>query len=264
MQCILRLQGEAVLTCDVLVISIFGFAAVLMQTWEATLAFASYALPNGGRPALIYTYMVAWFGFGAAILSMAEMASMAPTSGGKSTAARSRDRVLTLLSRLVGQYHWVSEFAPRSTQRILSYIVGWFSILAWAAGGIAGQCFSVGLQIEGLIILNSQTYEPQPWHLTLLAIGAVAVCVIFNTLFARKLPAVETVMLVFHTVGGYISHGFAHEDDTDHIPRFLRNLGHALDPCSEGTKQGGLDWPTSQRRMAIHRPCLHGRHYWWA
>lgn len=64
------------------VISIFAFAAVLMQTWEAILAFASYALLNGGRPALIYTFLVAWFGFGAAILSMAEMASMAPTSGG--------------------------------------------------------------------------------------------------------------------------------------------------------------------------------------
>lgn len=68
-------------------IPIFGFAAVLMVTWEAIMAASSYALPNGGRPALIWTYIVSLFGFGAAILSMAEMASMAPTSG--------------------GQYHWV-------------------------------------------------------------------------------------------------------------------------------------------------------------
>ncbi len=57
-------------------IPIFGFAAVLMITWEATLSSASYVLPNGGLPALIWTYVFSLFGFGAAILSMAEMASM--------------------------------------------------------------------------------------------------------------------------------------------------------------------------------------------
>ena len=45
----------------------------------------------------------------AAIASMAEMASMAPTTG--------------------GQYHWVSEFAPKSAQRELSYLVGWLCVL---------------------------------------------------------------------------------------------------------------------------------------
>jgi len=55
---------------------IFGFAAVLMITWEAIFSSASYILPNGGPAALIWMYLVSWFGFGAAILSMAEMASM--------------------------------------------------------------------------------------------------------------------------------------------------------------------------------------------
>lgn len=38
------------------------------------------------------------------MLSLAEMASMCPTSG--------------------GQYHWVSEFAPPKYQRFLSYMTG--------------------------------------------------------------------------------------------------------------------------------------------
>jgi amino acid transporter len=46
---------------------------------------------------------------GFVIASMAEMASMAPTSG--------------------GQYHWVSEFAPREHQRFLSYVVGQYHAL---------------------------------------------------------------------------------------------------------------------------------------
>lgn len=57
------------------------------------------------------------------------------------------------------------------------------------------------MQIQGLIVLNDPTYEPRPWHLTLLAIGVVAVCVIFNTLLARKLPVIEATMLALHIVG---------------------------------------------------------------
>ena len=77
---------------------------------------------------------------------------------------------------------------------------GWISVLAWQAG-ISGQSFSVGLQIQGIITLNDSTYIPQPWHSTLLAIAAVSVGCIFNTFFARKLPLIETLMLVLHILG---------------------------------------------------------------
>ena len=82
----------------------FGFSAVLMISWEAMLNATSYSIPNGGLPAMIWMYVVSLFGMGAAVVSMAEMASMAPTSG--------------------GQYHWVSEFAPKTLQKVLSYIIG--------------------------------------------------------------------------------------------------------------------------------------------
>lgn len=48
--------------------------------------------------------IITWVFVLAMIASLAEMASMAPTAG--------------------GQYHWVSEFAPPSFQKSLSYIVG--------------------------------------------------------------------------------------------------------------------------------------------
>jgi choline transport protein len=48
--------------------------------------------------------VITWVFVLALIASLAETASMAPTSG--------------------GQYHWVSEFAPPSFQKSLSYIVG--------------------------------------------------------------------------------------------------------------------------------------------
>merc|ERR1712000_457086 len=65
-------------------------------TWRSS---TRIGLINGGTAGLIWMYLVAWIGFLAVNTSMAEMASMAPTSG--------------------GQYHWVSEFAPRKYQKFM-------------------------------------------------------------------------------------------------------------------------------------------------
>jgi amino acid transporter len=56
------------------------------------------------RQALIWGYIAIVIGFLVVYANLSEMASMAPTSG--------------------GQYHWVSEFAPRSTQKLSSFITG--------------------------------------------------------------------------------------------------------------------------------------------
>ncbi|KAK5943161.1 hypothetical protein PMZ80_004167 [Knufia obscura] len=92
-------------------LSIFGFALILMATWQSLLGTIALALGNGGPSGLLYTYIVAYIGFTLTIASMAEMASMAPTSG--------------------GQYHWVSEFAPRHLQKLFSYFIGWLSVLGY-------------------------------------------------------------------------------------------------------------------------------------
>ncbi len=52
-----------------------------MGTWEAVLATVAFGLGNGGPGGLIWTYIATWIGFIFISLSMAEMASMAPTSG---------------------------------------------------------------------------------------------------------------------------------------------------------------------------------------
>lgn len=56
-------------------------------------------------------------------------------------------------------------------------------------------------QIQGLITLNNSSYNPQPWHGTLLVIGVVAFAIIFNTSVAKQLPKVEIGILVVHILG---------------------------------------------------------------
>ncbi|EUC36330.1 hypothetical protein COCVIDRAFT_38996 [Bipolaris victoriae FI3] len=161
-------------------VSIFGYSMVLMATWETVLTTLIIPLTNGGTGGAIVMFLVTAVCMGFVIVSMAEMASMAPTSG--------------------GQYHWVSEFAPRKHQKFLSYVVGWLCVLGWQTG-IASIAYLAGGQIQGLVILNNPDYIPERWHGTLLVIAVATFSIIFNTLLARKLPLVEGIVLVLHIFG---------------------------------------------------------------
>ncbi|KAE8154092.1 amino acid transporter [Aspergillus avenaceus] len=162
-------------------LSVLGFSAVLMCTWEAVLFGSENGLTNGGKGGMIYTYLGGLIGFSFVILSMAEMASMAPTSG--------------------GQYHWVSEFAPPSCQKVLSYITGWVCVLGWHTG-IAGCSYTVANMLVGLIAINyPDSYTYQPWHVTLLVIAVAVAALAFNTFLAQKLPLIEGIILIVHCFG---------------------------------------------------------------
>ncbi|KAI9732398.1 MAG: hypothetical protein M1834_001606 [Cirrosporium novae-zelandiae] len=161
-------------------LSILGFTCTLMATWESMLAVNSYALINGGFSGFIYIYIASFVGFFAVVLTMAEMASMAPTTG--------------------GQYHWVSEFSPPNMQKFLSYIVGWVCVLGWQTG-TASTAFIGGTLVQGLLTLNDPSYVAQRWHGTLIVIFISFVAVLFNTVLAKRLPLIEGIILVLHICG---------------------------------------------------------------
>ncbi|RMZ85559.1 hypothetical protein DV737_g597, partial [Chaetothyriales sp. CBS 132003] len=161
-------------------VSILGFTMLVMCSWETMLGTSIIGLINGGTAGLIWMFLVSWLGFICVNTSMAEMASMAPTSG--------------------GQYHWVSEFAPRKYQKFLSFIVGWLCVLGWQTGA-ANTAFLAGTQIQGLAILNYPNYVSQRWHGTLITFGVASFSVFFNTFLVRKLPLVEGIVLIIHIFG---------------------------------------------------------------
>lgn len=99
-----------------------------------------------------------------------------------------------------GQYHWVSEFAPPSIQKFLSYMVGWLCAIGWQVY-LAGVCFMVGSIIQGLLVLNVEGYVWHNWHGTLLTIAVLHLSVIFNTFLAAHLPSLEGGALILHLTG---------------------------------------------------------------
>ncbi|KAL8789180.1 MAG: hypothetical protein Q9213_001287 [Squamulea squamosa] len=161
-------------------ISILGFSAVLICTWELIFANLLFALTDGGTGGLFWGFTVTVIASIFIYLSVAEMASMSPTAG--------------------GQYHWVSEFAPAFCQKYLSFLSGWLLAMGWQSA-VVGLSFVAGTIIQGLIALQNPTYEPQQWHGTLLVIAVVLFCIVFNTSFAKKLPLIEGFILLLHIIG---------------------------------------------------------------
>ncbi|KAK0261593.1 hypothetical protein LTR35_017846 [Friedmanniomyces endolithicus] len=157
-----------------------GFASMVVCAWDGLLAYLYFILTDGGTGLLFWGFIAVAIGMLLVYASVAEMASMSPTSA--------------------GQYHWVSEFAPPRYQRLLSYFTGWLCAIGWQTF-LASVCFLVGTIIQGLIALNDDTYGYERWHGTLLTIAVICFAIVFNTLLAGKLPLTEGFAVIFHICG---------------------------------------------------------------
>ncbi|KAK4896490.1 hypothetical protein LTR27_005706 [Elasticomyces elasticus] len=162
-------------------LSVLGLSVTTMSTWVALLVTNTFALINGGLAGLVWTYFASWIFTFALAASLAEMASMAPTSG--------------------GQYHWVSEFGGKNS-KFLSYIVGWLAALGWQAL-IATTAYSAAVLILSMAAIYHPGYTMQNWHQSLLMIGIGLIGTIMNTFGAKRLPLLEGVVFVLHVFGWF-------------------------------------------------------------
>ncbi|MCJ1237280.1 hypothetical protein MMC14_005265 [Varicellaria rhodocarpa] len=135
---------------------------------------------NGGPVTLVYGFLFCWASALVTGASLAEMASMAPTSG--------------------GQYHWVTSLSPPKYSVFLSWFTGWVATLGWQANVAAGVFFSSTI-LQGLLVLNYPSYVFERWHGTLLLYAALLLCVLVNTVAARLLPKIEGFIMILHILG---------------------------------------------------------------
>ncbi|KAK6376338.1 hypothetical protein LTS17_006933 [Exophiala oligosperma] len=181
-------------------ITMLGFASTCIASWEGILTYLAFVLTDGGTPLLFWGFIACAIGQTLVYASIAEMASMSPTAG--------------------GQYHWVSEFAPKRMRKVLSYYSGtmipfpvwtyrtdipssgWLTAIGWQVYN-ASVCFLVGTMVQGLIVLNDPTYIYKRWHGTLLSMSTTVFCISFNTIFASRLPIIEGMILILHVVGWF-------------------------------------------------------------
>ncbi|KAL8783123.1 MAG: hypothetical protein Q9195_009485 [Heterodermia aff. obscurata] len=158
-------------------LSSIAFTSCVMGTWELLLCANNQGLLIGGPAGVFWSLVWAYIGQMFIVLSLAEMASIAPTAG--------------------GQYHWVSEFAPRTVQKTLSYASGWLSTLALQSF-LAVNCFLVARIVLGMIVLSHETFVPRQWHVTLLIMATVLGLATFNLFAGKHLALAETIFAAFH------------------------------------------------------------------
>ncbi|WPG98162.1 Hypothetical protein R9X50_00094800 [Acrodontium crateriforme] len=159
-------------------VGIIGFITILQATWESTLLANYFGLLNGGTAGVIWCTIATWLFMLCMIASLAECASIAPTAG--------------------GQYHWVSEFAPPSLQKSLSYVVGWCCCLGWIAGIPACAFQLAGLVQEMVLLGYPDANIQQLWQQTLIVFLFILLTVGFNIFFAHHLPLMEGIILFLH------------------------------------------------------------------
>lgn len=161
-------------------LSISAFTVVAMVGWIYVPNSTTSALVDGNTGGTIVMYLVNFAAFFFINLSLAEMASMAPTAG--------------------GQYHWASEYAPPSLQKSISYASGWLSALAWCCGTISGP-FLAGNLIQGMIVMMHPDYNQTAWKAYLYTFALITLIFLFNAFLSRKLPQVEGAVFVLVIIG---------------------------------------------------------------
>ncbi|RAO68089.1 uncharacterized protein BHQ10_004101 [Talaromyces amestolkiae] len=167
-----RMGKKPVLKRNFNVLSILGFSCTMLGTWEGVL--------GGGSGGAIYSFIFAWVGTILMFIVFAELASMAPTSG--------------------GQYHWAAMLAPVKYQKVLSFVTGWLAVIGWQAA-LAASSFMTGQMIQSLAILGNQLYNAQPWQGTLIIWATLSLSLIVNLIGGKLLPRIEVVVLVLHILG---------------------------------------------------------------
>jgi hypothetical protein len=73
-------------------------------------------------------------------------------------------------------------------------VLGWQTLVTSIA-------FQAGTEIQGLLVLNYESYTFERWHGTLLVILVILFSAVFNTFLATRLHLVEGTILVVHIFG---------------------------------------------------------------
>lgn len=115
-----------------------------------------------------------------------------------------------------GQYQWVASLAPPihvcSSARSQVHCEnlfrssgqsevksGWLSVLGWQAFTASGTYLCTAL-LQGLMTFNHTSHALERYQSTLLVFAVPLFCVSVNTLGARALPRIESMMFIHHVL----------------------------------------------------------------
>ncbi|KAJ1566443.1 hypothetical protein HK405_009787 [Cladochytrium tenue] len=150
-------------------------------------------LTSGGPVVLVFGWIVVSFFTMMVGLSMAEITSAFPTSG--------------------GLYFWAAMLSPPSWKPAMSWFTGWFNLCGQMAlttgvffglSSILAATASVGMSYEddtGALVFP---YSPLPWHIVVIHIGLSIVTGLANMLPARMMARILSVSTVVQIIAPFL------------------------------------------------------------
>ncbi|KAK6436151.1 hypothetical protein LTR95_007661 [Oleoguttula sp. CCFEE 5521] len=159
--------------------TIFATSASIQASWQVSLASLTPGLLNGRTAGIFWSFIFTAIFALSNVFSIAEYTSIAPING--------------------GQYHWVSEFAPRY-KKPLSYLTGWWSTIAWQSTA-AGATFLAGSFIPSLAALFYPDYVPTPWQNNLCVFALVLLILAINATSTKPLIYIQMIAMVVLFIG---------------------------------------------------------------
>ncbi|TDZ17865.1 Choline transport protein [Colletotrichum orbiculare MAFF 240422] len=142
-------------------------------------------LVNGGPPGIIYGLLVAVFYYSLIGLSLSELASSVPTSG--------------------GVYHWATVAGGPRWGRVLGFFTGWINFYGWMFSLASLMQISSNVAVSMYAVYHLDNYVSKPFHVYIgyiLILWSSAIFLIFGN---RYVPHTQHVGTFFVLVGGVVT-----------------------------------------------------------
>ncbi|KZO93984.1 APC amino acid permease [Calocera viscosa TUFC12733] len=158
----------------------FGVSFSIISVITGIPSLFLFGLTTGGPAVMVWGWWVVAFFTMAVGLSMAEICSSCPTSG--------------------GPYFWAAKLARPSHAPFASWITGWFNLLGQVAvtTGISYACATF---IATTASVQSETYVPEPKSIIGIYAAVLITQGLINTFGVHILRILNNVSIVWHAVG---------------------------------------------------------------
>ncbi|EXJ89092.1 hypothetical protein A1O3_02156 [Capronia epimyces CBS 606.96] len=156
--------------------ALLAMSFMIVDSWCGIIGSLATGINSGGTVMLIYGSIGVTVFTMAVALSLAELSSSYPTSG--------------------GQYHWTAELAPKKWAPILSWYCGYFNSIGWCVVS-ASITVMLGQFLMAMIILANPGVTYHRWQGFIIYEGFSLLFMLLN-IYGRK------VLPIVHRVGFYV------------------------------------------------------------
>ncbi|KJR87473.1 choline transport protein [Sporothrix schenckii 1099-18] len=158
-----------------------GAAITIDNAWVVLGSSISVSIANGGIPGILYGLMVAAFYYAFIGLSLAELASAMPSSG--------------------GVYHWATMVAGPRLGRPVGFFTGWLNFAAWLFG-LASLVQVAANTVVQLYATYHPAFASQAWHVYVAYLGVLWLSTACVVLANGLVPHTQSAGMVLVLAGG--------------------------------------------------------------